>query len=728
LPPEAGRSEALLLLLRDLAVLTDTEFDHVRVKQSLENAAGGEREPMEMLVDAGARSGLRVEPVRLTVVDAVWQARHDLPLVAWSPVQGRWVVVTGASWFRVRLAGNGNAGDRMVMGRRELAGILGCGGTDELVEFGMVHAESPAEPASGRDRVHYGTGESDGGHGHGGGHGGHEEVAPWRRFFGLLRAEVPDISSIVIYSLVTGVLYLAAPLAVNALVSNLSFGGQGQLIQAVVALAIALLVCLAIGATVRGLQYYLSDVIQRRLFVRLTADLSYRLPRVEVKSYDGMHAPELMNRFLDIVTVQKTTAFLLLDGINVVLSALIGMVVLAFYHPFLLAFDACIVVGVLIITVGFGRNAVKTSIVESRAKYAVVHWLEELARYPAVFKGPGGYALASERADQLALDYLHSRGSHFRILIRQIAGFLMLEVVASTALLVIGGWLVLQMELTLGQLVASELIVGALVASMGKLGKQFEAWYDAMAAMDKLGHLVDLRVERDDGELPVGKLGAAEVKVEGVSYAYQEGRPLLGELGFRLVAGDRAAVVGPHGSGSSTVLSLLAGLRQPDSGTIRIDDVDLRSWHLESLRSGVALVRSGEILEGTIADNVRLGRPEVRADEIRAAMARVGLLEEVLALPQGMNTMLVTGGRPLSTAQCVRLLVARAMVSRPRLLLLDEVLDGLGVDDLDGLAPELFDPGCPWTLLVATRDPAVVGLCSKVIRLTAPTAMNLKAH
>jgi ABC-type bacteriocin/lantibiotic exporter with double-glycine peptidase domain len=109
-------------------------------------------------------------------------------------------------------------------------------------------------------------------------------------------------------------------------------------------------------------------------------------------------------------------------------------------------------------------------------------------------------------------------------------------------------------------------------------------------------------------------------------------------------------------------------------------------------------------------------------------MAKVGLLEEVLALPQGMNTMLVTGGRPLSTAQCVRLLVARAMVSRPRLLLLDEVLDGLGVDDMDGLAAELFDPDCPWTLLVATRDPAVVGLCSKVIRLTAPTAMNLKAH
>jgi ABC-type bacteriocin/lantibiotic exporter with double-glycine peptidase domain len=531
---------------------------------------------------------------------------------------------------------------------------------------------------------------------------------------------MPDIRLIIVYSLVTGTLYLAAPLAVNALVSNLSFGGQGQLLQAVVALAIALLACLTLAATARGMQYYLSDVIQRRLFVRLTADLSYRLPRVRLSCYDGLHAPELMNRFLDIVTVQKTTAFLLLEGINVVLGSVIGMVVLAFYHPFLLAFDACIIVIVMVIVVVFGRNAVRTSIVESRSKYAVVHWLEELARYPAVFKGPGGYALAAERADQLALDYLHARRLHFRILIRQIVGFLGLEVLASTALLVIGGWLVLNMELTLGQLVASELIVGTLVAAIAKLGKQFEAWYDAMAAMDKLGHLVDLSTEREDGEAPPVSPEPASVAVENVAYGYHEGHPVVEELGFQLAPGERVAIAGPHGSGSSTVLSLLSGLRVPDSGLIRIDGIDLRSWRLESLRSQVALVRNFEILEGTVVDNVRLGRADIRLDEVRAAMARAGLLEEIMALPEGLNTMLVTGGRPLSSRQCVRLMIARAIVTRPRLLLLDEVLDGLGDDDLTELAPQIFGSEHPWTLLVATREPAVMALCDKIVRLAPP--------
>ncbi|MEN9284715.1 MAG: hypothetical protein RLZZ179_2208 [Verrucomicrobiota bacterium] len=717
-PPEPeGGADEMLFLFRNLAVLTDTAFDPAVARQAIESAVSVGDESLEQLVAAASGCGLRVVPARLSVADAVWRARADLPLVVWSPVRRTWLIITGDSWFRARLVRTAGGGRSEMVSRGELARLLGLRSSRDEVDFGVVHAQRSVEMANGRNPLGPEVAAS---HGHGGASGHHEEIAPWRRFLGLLRAEMPDIRMIVVYSLVTGTLYLAAPLAVNALVSNLSFGGQGQLIQAVVALAIALLACLALAATARGMQYYLSDVIQRRLFVRLTADLSYRLPRVRLSCYDGIHAPELMNRFLDIVTVQKTTAFLLLEGINVVLGSVIGMVVLAFYHPFLLAFDACIIVIVMLIVFIFGRNAVRTSIVESRSKYAVVHWLEELARYPAVFKGPGGYALAAERADQLALDYLHARRSHFRILIRQIAGFLGLEVLATTALLVIGGWLVLNMELTLGQLVASELIVGTLVAAIAKLGKQFEAWYDAMAAMDKLGHLVDLGTEREDGESPPVRDEPASIAVENVAYGYQQGHPVVEELGFRLAPGERVAITGPHGSGSSTVLALLSGLRAPDSGVIRIDGIDLRSWRLESLRSQVALVRNFEILEGTVVDNVRLGRADIRLDEVREAMARAGLLEEIMALPEGLNTVLVTGGRPLSSRQCVRLMIARAIVTRPRLLLLDEVLDGLGEDDLRELAPQIFGPQHPWTVLVATREPAVMALCDKIVRLAPP--------
>ena len=178
-----------------------------------------------------------------------------------------------------------------------------------------------------------------------------------------------------------------------------------------------------------------------------------------------------------------------------------------------------------------------TSIQESICKYDVVNWLEELARYPRLFKGPGGYQLASVRADELARSFLSARSGHFRILFRQIGGLLLLEVVASSALLMVGGWLVLNAQLTLGQLVASELIVSAVVASLSKLAKKFEAWYDALAAVDKLGHLVDLEIEAEDGDFPRVKAGGLNVAVDNLTFAYPSGREVLTNVSFTVPAG-----------------------------------------------------------------------------------------------------------------------------------------------------------------------------------------------
>jgi ABC-type bacteriocin/lantibiotic exporter with double-glycine peptidase domain len=333
------------------------------------------------------------------------------------------------------------------------------------------------------------------GHGHGG--KGHMHVSPERRFFRLLKAERGDIVTLLIFSIFSGLLYLAAPLAVDAVVSNLAFGGQAQpYVQAIVVLALALLGALSLQAVVSGFQYYVSDIIQRRIFVRTAADLAYRLPRVKAEALSGVHAPELVNRFLDVVTAQKSTALLLLDGINLVFGTLIGMLLLALYHPILLLFSAVLLVLIVIVLWICGRGAVDTSIKESRMKYDLVNWFEEIAHFPLLFKGPGGHTMAYEKANQFASEYVTARAAHFRILMRQVAGLLTLQVFAAAGLLGVGGWLVIGQQVTLGQLVASELILSTIVASLAKLGKKLEAWYDAMAAVDKLGHIVDLPIER----------------------------------------------------------------------------------------------------------------------------------------------------------------------------------------------------------------------------------------
>jgi putative ABC transport system ATP-binding protein len=541
---------------------------------------------------------------------------------------------------------------------------------------------------------------------------------PARRLLALFRPDRTDIGVLVLLSLISGVLLLATPLAVDAVVNNIAFGGQEQVyVQALLILSVALFAFLALLALMRAAQHYVMEIIQQRLFVRLTADLAFRLPHTNMTALEPLMGPELVNRFFEIVTVQKSSSMLLLEGVNLALATLIGLVVLGFYHPFLLAFALVLVVSLLVIFGVLGRGAVRTSIEESYAKHAVAGWLEQIALFPVLFKADGAGAFACRRADELARDYVLARKAHFRVLLRQIAGLLALQAVASAALLTTGGLLVLRGELTLGQLVASELIVGAIVSSVAKFGKHLESWYDALAAVDKLGYLVDLPIERERGEVPAAVAGPAAVRADRISFGYDAARPVQQDLSFDFPAGARVAVVGAAGFGASTLLDVMYGLRRTDEGMLTVDGIDVRHWTLEELRRHAALVRDQDIVAGTIADNVRLGRRSIPLDKVRWALDCVGLTDAVLRLPDGLDTMLKPGGRPLSSSQRTRLVLARAIVGDPRLLLIDECLEGLDLESITALERYLFDRARPWTLVLVTRDPDLIRGCDHVLEL-----------
>lgn len=548
--------------------------------------------------------------------------------------------------------------------------------------------------------------------------GSRPKPSPASRFFGLLAPERSDIITILLFSVVNGVLLLATPLAVDALVNNIAFGGQQNVyIQALLILALALFAFLALLAVLRAGQHYVIEIVLRRLFLRVMADMAWRLPRVEVALLERTRGPELVNRFFEIVTVQKSSSLLLLESVNLVLSAVIGLVVLGFYHPFLLAFDIVLIAALLGIVFVMGRGAVRTSIVESYAKHDVAAWLEQIALFPLFFRSDGAAALGLQRVDELGHAYLEARQAHFRVLMRQIVGLLTLQAVASAALLTIGGALVLQGELTLGQLVASELIVGAIVASVAKFGKHLENWYDVMAAVDKLGSLVDLTVEAEGGEAPAERRAPAAVDLSQVRFGYDASPALFENFDLHLEPGTRVAVVGTAGCGASTLLDLLYGLKRPQTGMVRVDGLDLRHWDLVELRRDVALVRGTEIVEGTIVENVRLGRDHLSLDDVRRALESVGLMDVVLQLHDGMDTRLHPGGAPLSSSQRTRLVLARAVIGRPRLLLIDESLDSFSTDEVAELQAHLFDRGQPWTLVVVTQTEELVAACDEIVAL-----------
>ena len=480
---------------------------------------------------------------------------------------------------------------------------------------------------------------------------------------------------------------------------------------------------LCCAAVLSGLQTWIVEILQRRVFVRTVADLSARLPRVALGAGAERYGPELVNRFFDLETIQKRGSFLLLDGLSVLLSVLVGLIVLAFYHPLLLAFDILLLAVIALIVLGPVRRGIATAKAESAAKFEVAAWLEEIARNPVLFKSSGVMKSVFERSDRLARTYVERRSAHFRIAFGQGVAALALQVVASTALLGIGGLLVINGSLTLGQLVAAELILTLVVSSVAKMGKHLEAFYDLMAATDKVGILLDLPVERSTGEhhLPTAGAAGADVQLRSVGWTPPGAAPLFANVSLAVSPGERVGIRGPSGSGKSTLLQLIWGLRPPSSGAIRVDGRDLRELSFESLRRTAALIDRVELFDGTVRENVHLARPFVSDEDVRVALRAVGLLDDLARLPEGVDSRLMVDGRPLSTGQLVRLQVARAIASRPRLLLVSDFFEELEEGEREQVFDVLFDPQAPWTLVFVSNAAEALERCGRSFVLDGGT-------
>lgn len=531
----------------------------------------------------------------------------------------------------------------------------------------------------------------------------HHGPTPWQRLIHLLAPEWPDILTILIYSLVIALLSLATPIAVESLVNTVAFG---RLVQPIVVLSVILFGFLSFSAALRALQTFVAEIIQRRLFARVASDLAWRLPRVDMTAIAGRNMPELVNRFFDVVTVQKVVSQFLLDGIGIVLTTLIGMSVLAFYHPLLLAFDIVLLFAVAIILLVLGYGAVGSSIKESKFKYATADTLEEIARCTHLFKGHGGSELALQQMDENVSSYLEARKKHFRILLRQTLSSLMLQALASTVLLALGGWLVINGQLTLGQLVAAELIVTVIVSSVAKFGKHLESFYDVMASIDKLGYLFDLPVEPCIGavSIPVDRPFALSVSTRGA------------DPGIEATLGQSIAITGDS-QACGQLMDQLYGLRVTESGNIQLSGVDIREIRSDLLRRDVALVREVEVLEGTIFDNISLRREDISHEQTWNAIRLVGLESRINSLPLGIRCPLAVDGSPLSKTEITRLIFARALAARPRLLLVDGALDSLSDEEVEGLIASGLMADSSRVMILCSGRQKLREACGRLIRL-----------
>lgn len=684
----------LEFLLEQQGVVPDRDLLQ-RSQRRLQSEAISAR---QLLIRSAEDVGMRLTPVHVRVTEALRQVHTDCPWIALRVGNGReeaaLILLEGRNGKTLCFEPGRQKKPRWIRDP-ELLEWLGASSVNQEMEFLVPEPAAPLAALRSPNEA--------------------APLTPWNRLKALLAAERSTLWVAVIYSVVIGLLSLVVPVAVQSVVNTIAFG---SVLQPLVVLTLFVFVALGFSALINSLRAWVVEILQRSIFARVGTDLTWRLLRVRPEAFDKYHGPELVNRFFDVVTVQKAAATLLIDGLGILMQTGIGLMLVALYHPLLLAFDIFLVASMLFIVLVMGRGAVYTSIKESKAKYAFQAWMEQIATHLVTFKSAGGMELASARAEGLLEEYLHYRAKHFQILLRQIAGSFALQAVASSLLLGIGGWLVIGRQLTLGQLVASELIVTLMVSGFTKFGKHLEVFYDLQAAVDKLGGLVDLPLERTGGEAVLTGQGPAAVGMSKLAVGYKEDAPVLNVAHWELRAGDRMGLIGRYGCGKSTLADTLFGLRQPQKGSLALDGIDYRSLPLASIRSHVALVRGIELFTGTILENVRLGRQDLTLGDVTDALRKTGILEEIQNLPDGLDTVLHPGGRPLSASQASRLMIARAIAARPRLLILDDALDPVDrTTEREPLCEMLFAEGAPWTMLCITERPDLLARCNRVVML-----------
>ncbi len=548
---------------------------------------------------------------------------------------------------------------------------------------------------------------------------------PGYRLLALLRLERREIWIVIVYSVGVGVLTLVGPVAIQVLVNIIAFE---SLLQPLVILTAFVFVALGFAAALKAFRIYTVEIIQRRFFVRVASDFGLRLVRSKAEAFERFNGPELVNRFFDVVTVQKGAADLLMNGVSLLMQTVVGMLLLAVYHPWLLGYDLILLVVMLWVVFGVGRGGVKSAIKESQGKYAIAAWLEEIAAYAPALKSSSGVGYSMARVNGMVREYLAHRTAHFRVVMRQVVSSLAVQALSVSLLLGIGGLLVMRGQLTLGQLVASEVVITMVVSAFAEFSKKLETYYDLLAALDKLGQVIDLPLERGGSRVPGSRRGPAAIELVDVSVVASGGEPALDRISLKIEAGERIAVTGPAGAGKSALARVLAGLRNPEPGCLRVDSLDVRDLSPVAYRETVALVDGDQAFSDTIERNVTLDRPDIGLEQVHDALHRVGLLETALALPEGLQTIL-SHGAPLTREQAERLVLARAIAGEPRLVIVDQVLDRIGNPQaFDSACDRLFAPDAPWTLVCMTNHSDVVKRCGRSLHLEDGLLREVGVH
>lgn len=540
-------------------------------------------------------------------------------------------------------------------------------------------------------------------------------VNTFKKFFSILQNEKKEIGNIYFYSILNGLVQLTLPLGLQSIISFVIAGNVSTSLVLMIAMVI-------VGFFVSGLlqvnQMKIIEKIQQQLFVRYSFQYAYTIPNLNLKEVNGYYLPEMVNRIFDTISLQKGISKLLLDTPVATIQIVFGLLLLSFYHPVFIIFGLALLLVVYLIISNSGSRAMETSIQESDYKYKVAGLLEELARVVTTFKFSKNTSYHLKKTDQYVTGYLKYRTAHFRILLFQYWTLISFKIAISILLLVVGAYLLINQQLNIGEFIAAEILILMVISSVEKIVVNLDNVYDVFTALEKVNKIIDKPVE-SNGSIPLEKsTDGMTIQVNDVSFAYKKAEYILKDISLEIKSGEKVCITGPYGAGKSTLLRLMSGAYQDFEGAILINGRPIQNYEVDTLRSATGiLLNIQEIFDGTLWDNIAIGDDGLSITEVDRIAAIVGLTSFINTHPQGYHMHLQPGGDHLPGKVVKKILLVRALVQHPRLLLLEEPFTGIEDEHATRLASYIFKEIKATTVLLVSNENEVKAMCDKVVKL-----------
>ena len=534
-----------------------------------------------------------------------------------------------------------------------------------------------------------------------------------KRFLGLLRLEKSNVYFIYFYSILSGLLYLSLPLGIQAIISLMT----AQQLSASLILLIALVVT---GVFLNGFMYILqmrvTERIQVRVFTLMSLAYADRLPKLQEEAINDYHLPEMVNRFFDTSAIQKGISKILLEIPVATIQILFGLILLSLYSPIFIIFGFILITLLYIVIKLTAPSGMSSSFKESDFKYKVGFWIEEIARNLRTFKLRGKTDLALTKTNEYLDGYLEARNKHFRVLQVQFWAFTIFKTAVTAILLITGCWLFFENKINIGQFIATEIVIIMTLSSVEKIITSIDGIYDLLTSLEKASKILDKPIEKINTESAL-HIDTIDIDINKLSFRYaEETRFVLNDISLNTKQGEKIAVVGTKGSGKSTLLHLLTGTFLNYDGAITINNLPLFSYDLHKLRSKIGIYFSeSEIFEGTLEENLIVGLADCDVNDIIHLAEQIGLKEFITKNRDGIYQVLSTHGKKLSESTKAKILLARAILKKPKLLLLDDFTYLLTKRDKNTIIDYLFNSNQQYSIFIKTSDEEIMKRCDRIL-------------